>query len=283
MGYFYLILQAFIFSFGGLLIKGAGTVCSSFLLSAMRFLIGILLLLVIQKVRTGRIHLTFASRLLLIGGICKALHYLGENFGVMRGFSYGGILTWPVQTVVILLFSVLVTREKLTRRSLLGTLLSLLGVVMVSWNGAPMEVFLGSQAITLLAFIIAGIGAAGFTISQKRALRTMNATEMNASMFTYGLAVTCFVLVPTRPHINGQMTPVGVLCVVILGIITCVGFLLQAEAIKTVPLLIATIIQSSTVILTVLWGVLFYGDPVTGYVIAGTLLFLSGIVLINLS
>ena len=281
MGYFYLILQALIFSFGGLLIKGAGTVCSPFILSAFRFLIGTALLLVIMRIRFGKIHLTLTRRLLIIGGACKALHYVGENFGVMRGFSYGGILVWPVQTIAILLFSVMIYKERFTLRVLAGTFFSLLGVALVSWNGADVEVFLSSQAVTLLAFVVAGIGAAGFTISQKKALKEMNSTEMNASMFTYGLLVTMVVLVPTGPHIKGTLNLPGVLSILLLGVITCVGFLLQAEAIKTVPLLVATIIQSSTVLLTVLWGVLFYGDPITVYVLAGTCFFLTGILLIN--
>ena len=40
MGYFYLILQALIFSFGGLLIKSVGTMLSPFLTSCLRFTIG---------------------------------------------------------------------------------------------------------------------------------------------------------------------------------------------------------------------------------------------------
>ena len=112
MGYFYLILQAFIFSFGGLMIKAAGGMFSPFLISGLRFAIGVAILLIILKVRSGHFRLPMASRILLAGGVCKALHYLPENFGIMRGFSYGGILVWPVQTVVILVFSALFRRER---------------------------------------------------------------------------------------------------------------------------------------------------------------------------
>ena len=282
MGYFYLILQALIFSFGGLLIKGAGTVYSPFILSAFRFFIGIALLLVIMRIRFGKIHLTLTRRLLIIGGACKALHYVGENFGVMRGFSYGGILVWPVQTIAILLFSVMIYKERFTLRVLAGTFFSLLGVALVSWNGADVEVFLSSQAVTLLAFVVAGIGAAGFTISQKKALKEMNSTEMNASMFIFGWIITLLVLIPTSPHVTGTVNLSGMISMLLLGIITCVGFLLQAAGIRTVPLLIATIIQSSSTVLTILWGILFYHDPISRYVVLGTIFFMTGIVLVNL-
>ena len=283
MGYFYLILQALIFSFGGLMIKSVGTMFSPFLTSCLRFTIGIAMLFLIQRIRTGRIRLTLTDRVILIGGVCKALHYLAENFGVMRGFSYGGVLVWPVQTIVVFLVSTLVYREKTGLRTLAGTILCVAGVITISWNGVSLSVFLGSSGIIMAAFVLAGIGAAGFSISQKARIREMDIVEMNASMFTFGWLTTLLVLIPTVPHATGAVNISGTISMLLLGIITCVGFLLQAAGIRTVPLLIATIIQSSSTVLTILWGVLIYHDPISRYVVLGTVFFMTGIVLVNLS
>ena len=282
MGYFYLILQTLIFSFGGLMIKAAGTMVTPFMLSALRFIIGVILLLLIQKIRTGKIRLVFTDKILIIGGVAKALHYLTENYGVMQGFSYGGILVWPVQTIVVLLVSVFVYGERFSFRTITGTVLCLTGIGIVSWNGASPEVFLSGQAGTLIAFILAGIGAAGFSLAQKKRVSSMDAVELNSSIFTFGMISSAFVLIPTRPHLTGTVNIPGIIGISLLGIITCVGFLLQAAAVKTVSLLIATIIQSSSVILTIVWGALFYGDPVSRYVIIGSALFMTGIIIINI-
>ena len=282
MGYFYLILQALIFSFGGLMIKSVGTMLSPFLTSCLRFTIGIAMLFLIQRIRTGRIRLTLTDRVILIGGVCKALHYLAENFGVMRGFSYGGVLVWPVQTVVVFLVSTLVYKERTGLRTLAGTILCVAGVITISWNGASLSVFLGNSGIIMAAFVLAGIGAAGFSISQKARIREMDIVEMNASMFTFGWLTTLLVLIPTVPHATGAVNISGTISMLLLGIITCVGFLLQAAGIRTVPLLIATIIQSSSTVLTILWGVLIYHDPISRYVVLGTVFFMTGIVLVNL-
>ena len=282
MGYFYLILQALIFSFGGLMIKSVGTMLSPFLTSCLRFTIGIAMLFLIQRIRTGRIRLTLTDRVILIGGVCKALHYLAENFGVMRGFSYGGVLVWPVQTIVVFLVSTLVYKERTGLRTLAGTILCVAGVITISWNGASLSVFLGSSGIIMAAFVLAGIGAAGFSISQKARIREMDIVEMNASMFTFGWLTTLLVLIPTVPHATGAVNISGTISMLLLGIITCVGFLLQAAGIRTVPLLIATIIQSSSTVLTILWGVLIYHDPISRYVVLGTVFFMTGIVLVNL-
>jgi len=282
MGYFYLILQALIFSFGGLMIKAAGTMVTTYLLSAFRFLIGVALLLLIQKIRTGRVRLVLTDKILIIGGLSKALHYLTENYGVMKGFSYGGILVWPVQTIVVLLISVFIYHEKFSPRTIAGTIMCISGIGIVSWNGASPDVFLNSQATTLLAFVLAGIGAAGFSLAQKKRVNEMDAVELNSSIFTFGLIANTFVLIPTGPHTTGAVNFPGVLSIVLLGSITCFGFLLQAAAVKTVPLLIATVIQSSTVILSIVWGVLFYGDAISLYVILGSALFMAGILAINI-
>lgn len=282
MGYFYLILQALIFSFGGLMIKSVGTMLSPFLTSCLRFTIGIAMLFLIQRIRTGRIRLTLTDRVILIGGVCKALHYLAENFGVMRGFSYGGVLVWPVQTVVVFLVSTLVYKERTGLRTLAGTILCVAGVITISWNGASLSVFLGNSGIIMAAFVLAGIGAAGFSISQKARIREMDIVEMNESMFIFGWLTTLLVLIPTAPHATGAVNISGTISMLLLGIITCVGFLLQAAGIRTVPLLIATIIQSSSTVLTILWGVLFYHDPISRYVVLGTVFFMTGIVLVNL-
>ena len=109
-------------------------------------------------------------------------------------------------------------------------------------------------------------------------------------MFIFGWVTTLLVLIPTSPHVTGTVNLSGTISMLLLGVITCVGFLLQAAGIRTVPLLIATIIQSSSTVLTILWGVLFYHDPISRYVVLGTVFFIvlgtvffmTGIVLVNL-
>ena len=283
MGYFLLIFQAIIFSFGGLLIKSAGTVFSPYMISSLRFIIGISLLLLYMKGRRKGVRLVLLNPFIVFGGVCKALHYLCENIGVMQGASYGGILVWPVQTLVVFLVSVYVFKERATLRTILGSFLCISGIVLISWNGRPLSVFLQGGLSSMIAFVFAGIGAAGFSFAQKRLIQKMDNAKLNCSMFLYGWLVTLLMLPVTGPHIETGFNAAGVICTVVLGAITCFGFLMQGAALKTVPLLIATIIQSSTVVLTILWGVLFYGDPISSWVIVGTVLFLAGIIAVNLS
>ena len=280
MGYVYLLLQALIFSFGGILIKTTAASFSPFMVSFLRFVLGVLFLLLLQVIRGKKPHLTLANRLVVFGGIAKTLHYLGENYGVMHGFSYGNVVIWPVQTVVILLISTLVLKEKVTRQAVAGAFLCVCGIVLLTWNGMPLNQFIGGQGPLLLAFVIAGIGASLFSVCQKKLLNTMDTVELNNSMFLIGGLCAGSVLPFTSDPVTGIQLP-AVVAMLILGAITGVGFLLQAEGFKTVPIFVATVVQSSTVLLSLLWAALLYHERITGWIIAGTALFLAGILLVN--
>ena len=281
MGYVYLLLQALIFSFGGILIKTTATAFSPFMVSFLRFALGVLFLLALQLIRGKRPHLTLANRIVIIGGIAKTLHYLGENYGVMHGFSYGNVVIWPVQTVVILLISTLVLKEKVSRRAIAGAFACVSGIVLLTWNGMPLDTFIGDQGPLLIAFVIAGIGASLFSVCQKKLLNTMDTVELNNSMFLIGGLCAGSVLPFTSDPVTGIQLP-AVVAMLILGAITGVGFLLQAEGFKTVPIFVATVVQSATVRLSLLWAALLYHERITGWIIAGTALFLAGILCINL-
>ena len=102
--YFYLILQTLLFSFGGMAIKLTGNFLSPFMTSLLRFVLGSLILLIIQFARHRKPRPAF-SLLIVLGGIFKAVHYMAENYGVMAGYSYGTVLVLPSQTITVLIVS----------------------------------------------------------------------------------------------------------------------------------------------------------------------------------
>ena len=282
MGYVYLLLQALIFSFGGILIKTTATAFSPFMVSMLRFGLGVAILLALQIMRGKKSTIVLANRIIVFGGIAKALHYLGENYGVMRGFSYGNVVIWPVQTVVVLLISVLVLKEKVTARGVFGAFLCVSGIVLLTWNGMPLDAFLGGQGPLLLSFVIAGVGASLFSVAQKKLLDKMDTVDLNGSMFIIGGLCALGTLPFVGAPITGAIRLPAALCMLILGGITAVGFLLQAEGLKTVPIFTATVVQSSTVPLALLWAALLYHEQITPYIVAGVALFLTGIICVNL-
>lgn len=279
--YFYLILQTVLFSFGGMCIKLTGNFLSPFMTSLFRFVIGSLILMFIQLARHKSIK-PAVGMYVILGGVFKAIHYMAENYGVMAGFSYGTVLVLPAQTITVLIVSAVLKEDRMTVRKVFGTILSIIGVVLVSWNGASASQFLSGQAQLLLILSLGGVGAGVFNVIQKKLLSTMDPVELNYSMFIVG-AIVCLPFLPAGgPLITGTPSALPVLGMLELGTITAVGFLLQALAMKRVSALIATIIQNSMSILTILWSALLFHEPVTGWVVIGTLIFVVGILIVNL-
>lgn len=280
MGYLYLIVVTVIFSFGGILIKSSALMFNADVISFLRFALGVVILVLLVRLQKHKMKLVFFNQIVWLGAICKSVHYIGENIGVSQGFSFGNIVVWPVQTVAVLLFSLLFLKEKVRAKSIVGTLLCVMGIVIISWNGVSMESFLRGNIKLLLCFVIAGIGSAGFTISQKLLLDKMSTTDMNLSMFMIACGI-CAVPLPFRGEITLEWRWEAIVSILILGVITGIGFLMIAEAMKTIPLFMVTVIQSTTVIFSLLWAVLFFKEPVTVFIMVGTSIFVVGMLLIN--
>ena len=66
-----------------------------------------------------------------------------------------------------------------------------------------------------------------------------------------------------------------------LGAITGITFLMISDSMKTVPIYLVPVIQSTTVIFTILWAILFMHEPVTRYIVIGSAVFLIGLIMVK--
>ena len=128
-------------------------------------------------------------------------------------------------------------------------------------------------------YLFGGIAAAFFNIAQKKLVDSMDIISMNVSMFIYG-ALVCLCTIPfTMPAMTGSFGPLPAIGILTLGCCTGIGFLLQALAMRSVSVLIATVIQSSMSILSIFWSAVLYHDNVSIYAVIGTCIFVVGILL----
>lgn len=280
MGYLYTFLCTLMFSFIGALSTTATKWVSADVAAFCRFFFGVLFLLVFMGVTKRKISLRLTGFAVWLGVLCKSSSYVLENIAFSRGYSFGGIISWPVQCVSILFFSILFLREKITVRAGVGTALCMLGVGVISWNGQPLtELFQGDGMLCTILMLLSGIGAAGFTMAQRLLVKEMDSCNLNLSIFALSAVLTGVPLPVTATF--GEFRLSSLIALILMGVITGAGFLLAAEAMKTLPLFFVTILQSANVFLTLLWSVLFFHEPVTVYVVAGTAVFFAGMILVN--
>lgn len=281
MSYVLLMLATLAWSFVGVLVKTASTMVDSAVITFARFFFGVVCLVLYLFIRDGKVQIRLGMKWIWIGAAGKAINYIFENLALKIGYSYGNILVQPVQTVVLLLAASLLFKERVAPRGWMAAALCVVGVLVVGWNGTPWDELAEGSGLTTLLFTLAGIGAAVHVLSQRMLLKTMDNGNMNLTVF---LVSTILVSAPLPVYSQGFIGPVTAWAwgaLILLGVITGLSFFWFAEAIKKVPFAIVAIVGNSMVFFAVLWAYLFFRDPITVYIIGGTLIFVAGFLLLN--
>ena len=285
MGYLYLGLVALLFSFGGTCVKLIQPYFTPSMITFLRFLVGVFWLLGLKLALRQRFRGVFAAALkskwgwLLFGAAVKYLAYITENTALSAGVSYGNILTRPVQIILHTVLGVFVLREKMNAAKWAGIALCVTGILLITWNGTPPDQLLGDNILLTLLYVASGIFAGLFVFAQKKTADGIDVLDSNLIMFSMA-AVMSFgvplgqgeVLPPSVPNVS------CVAAILLFGFITGIGFYLNAKAIPLVSFQMVALLQSTTVFFSLAWGILFFGEAVSGWIIAGTLLFVAGIV-----
>ncbi len=282
MAYFLITLATIMISFVGTLVKTASPMVPASALTLSRFFFGMLFLLAICLFTRHRPKLYFKNKWIWIAVIGKCMNYFCENAALHNGSSYGNIIVFPIQAASFCFFAAIFFKEKIGPRKILAALLCITGILTVSMNGASLSDFFTNSFSTMLLFVFAAIGAAGFVLSQKMLIDTVDAKDMNISVF---LVCSLISLVPVFLERNEfhAFRMNSFLALVGLGGITGIAFLLIARSLKSMSLVVSGMIQSSSTLFTLLWAILFWHESITRWIILGTVIFLCGLTLINIT
>ena len=286
MGYVYLILVALFFSFGGSCVKLIKPFFTPEMITFMRFGVGVLWLLLLKAVKRQSFRQDFrhAFRLhwkwLLFGAVAKWAAYMTENTALSIGVSYGNILTQPSQMVLLTVLGAVTLHEVLNRGEVLGVVCCVLGILLISWNGLSLEAFLEGNLFLTLLYVFSGCCAGLFVYAQKKVEHDFDILDSNLVMF-----MTAALLASVTPLVKGTVLPSSMpdgrcmLAIAWFGFVTGIGFYLNAKAIPLVPFHMVALLQSTMVFFALAWGILFFREPVSIWVILGTLFFVLGTVL----
>ena len=178
-------------------------------------------------------------------------------------------MTQPAQTLFLTLVSVLCFKEKLSPRKGFCIFLCIGGVLCISLNGRPLDVFFKENLLFTGLFILSGICAGCHVLSQKMVAGRLDIIDSNLAIFTLsGL----FSLIPAaEPVFTGKIAFIHpdlacILAILAFGFITGMGFYLNAKAIPLVPFYMVPV------------GVFFFHETVTGWIIGGTAAFMIGVI-----
>jgi drug/metabolite transporter (DMT)-like permease len=281
LGILLLILSMLMWSFVGTLVKLSLVMFDSTTVTFFRFFFGVVFLAVLLLIKDRKIVLRGNLAWIWIAAVGKCCNYFFENMGLLYGYSYGNMLVSPIQTVFMLFMTVFYFKEKVTPIKWCAAVICIGGVLVISWNGLPLHLLFQGSGFTTLLFVVAGVGAGLHFVSQKVLISSMDAGNMNFTVFFWSSLI---ILLPTpfTFHWSGAIRGSAIFALIALGVITGVSFYFFSIALKKVSFLAATLVSNATPLFMILWGKLFFGDPVTIYILVGTAAFLSGILLMNL-
>lgn len=285
IGKFMSILMLFIvslmWSFVGILVKTAATMVSSGVITFCRFFFGVFFLAIFIYLKDRKINLYWREKWIWIGVLGKCANYIFENIAIATGYAYGIILGMPLQAFFILLLTSFYFKEKIPLKNIIAVFFCLAGVFIVVWNGKPLGVLFSTNAFTTLLFTLSAMGISFHLLSQKVLINKMDSGNMNLSVFLLCSFLTAIPLPFTyKPIAIGSFA--AVFSLLALGFITGISFYIYANSLKNVPFLAAVLIPNSSVLFSLLWSRLFFNEPVTLYVTIGAILFLIGVIVINL-
>lgn len=276
-GYFYLFLVAMLFSFGGTCVKLMKPVMSPEYITFSRFAVGIFFLLCLKLIQRKKPQIKIWNRWVILGGISKALAYSFENYALSMGPSYGNIVTWPLQAVMTAVLAVCVLKEHLTKREVICMVVCVVSVLLICWNGRSLSEYFEQNAMITLFYVLTSLGAVLHVFSQKMLLKDMDIADSNLSIFLVSIVIAAIPMFVSGRYYGGFQGST-LFAMTLFGFVTGIGFYLNAKGMETAALHVVPIIQSTTTIFSLMWGVLFFSEKLSAITIVGSVIFLLGII-----
>lgn len=215
----------------------------------------------------------------LTGG---SLYFLAENEAI--GITYVNnvsfiVCTAPLITVVLALFFLRGVRA--SWRLVVGSLLALLGVALVIFNG---HFVLHLNPLGDWLALVAATSWAVYSILMKLVADRYSAVFITRKVFFYGLVTMApmFAVQPWQFPLSGFLRPTIWMNILFLGFVASFAcFALWSWAISRVGAIKTSNYVYLNPITTIIASTLFLNEPMTSMAWAGSLLILAGIYLAN--
>ena len=244
-----------------------------------RFLIGLVALLVVCPHRldgtTIRQELIFATAGLC--GVC--LYYLLENIALTytMASNVGVIISVAPFFTAILSHLFLKQDERLRASFFVGFIVSILGIGLISFNGASLHL---NPVGDLLALLAAFLWACYSILTRKISSYGYNTILTTRRVFFYGILfmIPALFLFSFKPGISRFTDPVYLLNILLLGLgASALCFVTWNSAVKILGAVKTSIYIYLVPVITVAASVLIIHEPFTWITGAGTVLTLAGL------
>jgi drug/metabolite transporter (DMT)-like permease len=250
-------------------------------LAFMRYVVAVLVLVpaVFLKEKKMRLQKRDILPVLASGLLGITLYYLFEYQGIKLTTTVNASLILAAIPVLTLITDALAMKQRLLPRQGLGCLLSLLGVwLVVRFGGTEGQASIVGDVLVMGA----SLTWVGYIFVSRNLRARYSSLAMNAWQGLAGL----LTLLPLSLMEKGSWQPVpvsGWLCVVGLGLVcSALCYFLYGDALKHLSPVASAIFINLIPVVTILGGVAFLNERVTLMQLAGGLVIVLSIFLVNL-
>ena len=250
-----------IFGFSFLFTRLALGYASPYVLLACRFALAFLVMTLLLLTRRAKVRLRGKPwpALLLLGLFQPVLYFFGENYGVLYTSSTFSSVLISLVPIVTMVLSSCFLKENATRRQIVFSMVSVLGVVIITSDGN----FGGNQLKGVLLLLLAVLSSSAYYLFTRKLSDNFTPFERTYMMFAVGLLVFLSLAVGQThgdfaPFATALRTPVFLWAILYLGILSSViAFFLINYANTYLPVTRTSIFSNVITVVSVFAGVMF--------------------------
>lgn len=254
-------------------------------LTIMRFLVVCITFITLLFIKTDSFSKLYKKDILpifLLGFFGVIVYHLGLNYGeqlISPGAASLIIATIPV---FIVIFAVILLRERIGLIKLLGIIVSLCGVLIISALGTKEAVIRITYFYAAIAVLIAAIMGALYTIAGKKFLERYNGLSLTAYAILLGsLGLIPFISKSLFDEV-AVMSINGWIAVLFLGLCsTVVGYVIWYVALKIKTASEISVFLYAIPIISTIVSFFWLGYHITEFFVLGGILVLSGLIIVN--
>ena len=202
------------------------------------------------------------------------------NWGMARSTATNAALLITVEPISLILLSPVFLGERLTRRELVGAVLTLVGAVLVVLNGLPgLSVRFAPHWRGDILLVLSGLSYAAYSLIGRGVLARHAALPVTAWSIVWGLAAMLpFGALEWLDGHRPVWTPVAIWGTLYLAIaVTALGYLVWNYALERVEAPRLALFVNVQPVVGALLGVWWLREPLTAFTVIGGILVLLGL------
>jgi drug/metabolite transporter (DMT)-like permease len=216
-----------------------------------------------------------------LSGIALGVDFVLYNYGLQLTTAGVSGLVVNIEVVSTIAFAVWLLDERLDTRRVVGSLLTLGGVVYVAADGVSLaDLTAADKVLGNVLVMLAGIAWSLYAVAQRRAPRQENSFHLMAPIFVVATLTTApSMLLPSAWQNPGGIFPTLMLLAA-TGLSTIIVYIVYARCQELVDVSVLAIVIASIPIFAIIFAWLLLGETISERVIGGGIAVFAGVLLI---